>query len=367
MNQHWHAWSSLGKLPGWSHLHQIVAGKNLDGRLEIFAVSTDGSLWQIWQTAANNGWSHWESRGKPTAEGIERTSSAVGPSLAVGQNQDGRLVVCAVAAREAWIVQQLSPNNGWGRWESLGQPSGSGGVISLQVGPNRDGRLQVFTIEYANRLASRRQTAPTGGWSDWDADFPHDDRLPFKSFAIGQNEDGRLELVTDLSGILALVTQSAPGEPFRSGFGNAGITASGTIDPLTVARNPDGTLEAATAIKGRLMHLQQRVPNQLPSSGGGGWARHDLGCPAENSPVRYPVLASDRHGHLAVFAEGQDGGLWHRRKASSAAAWSDWQNLDAPTGSKEGVLSVAVEKNSDGRLEAFVVQGGELWHTWETQ
>jgi hypothetical protein len=106
MNKHWHELKSLGKPPGWFHLHHIAVGKNLDGRLEAFAVSTDGLLWQIWQTAADNGWSHWESRGKPTVGEIELTSPAVGKSLVVERNEDGRLEAFVVHHGELWHTWQ---------------------------------------------------------------------------------------------------------------------------------------------------------------------------------------------------------------------------------------------------------------------
>jgi len=44
-------------------LQTCVGTRNADGRLEIFGVGTDNALWHIWQTAPNNGWSGWESRG----------------------------------------------------------------------------------------------------------------------------------------------------------------------------------------------------------------------------------------------------------------------------------------------------------------
>jgi hypothetical protein len=367
MKKHWHGWSSLGKPPGWSHLHQVAVGKNLDGRLEVFAVSTDGSLWQIWQTATNNGWSHWENRGKPSAGGIELASPAVGKSMTVGRYQDGRLLVCVVASRKAWVISQTSPNNGWGQWQPLDQPPGSGGIVSLEVARNSDGRLQLFAITYANRLASRQQTIPNGDWREWDTDFPHDDRLPFKSFAVGQNEDGRLELVTSLSGILALVTQDERSGPFRGGFGNTGISTPDNIDTLTMARNPDGTLEAAITIDGRLVHIRQHVPNQPPSPGGGGWARHDLDRPAEHVAVRLPVLAANRDGLLEVFVRGSDRNLWHRWQPAPSGNWSDWHSLGSPLDAEEGFFFLDVRQNQDGRLEVFIVHRGELWHTSQTE
>ena len=38
-----------------------AVGRNLDGRLEVFAIWSDGNSHHIWQTVANNGWSNWDS------------------------------------------------------------------------------------------------------------------------------------------------------------------------------------------------------------------------------------------------------------------------------------------------------------------
>lgn len=366
MENNWHNWNLLGKPGGWPHLHHIAVGHNLDGRQEVFAVDTQGALWQVWQTALNNGWSHWENRGKPTAEGIALSSPAVGRSLVVRANQDGRLAVFAIASRSLYSVEQTAPSNGWGDWQHLGHPPGSSGVVSLDAAQNPDGRLQLFTIGSDGHMASRRQAEPGGDWDAWETDFPHDDQFPFKSFAAGQNEDGRLELITKLSGTLALVTQSEPGRGFRSGFGNAGISASpDAIGSLAMARNQDGTLEAAMAIDGRLVHIRQHVPNQLPSPGGGGWARHNLERPANHITVRSPVLAANREGGLEVFVQGSDGNLWHRRRTPPGGSWSDWHNLAAPSDTGEGFASLAVGQNQDGRLEVFAVHKGALQNTWQ--
>ena len=269
-----------------------------------------------------------------------------------------------MSSREAWSISQTSPNNGWGEWQRLGRPHGSGGLVSLDVVQNLDGRLQVFALGFIGGLASLSQSAPNGDWGEWDRNFPHDPTIPLISFVAGQNEDGRLELIANLSGILALVTQAEPGGAFRSGFGNAGISTPNSIGTLTMARNPDGTLEAATTIDEHLVHIRQHVPNQLPSPGGRGWARHDLGRPAEHIAVRCPVLATDRDGSLALFAQGSDGNLWCLGLNGDRR---DWQNLGAPADTGEAFHSFDVGQNQNGLLQAFMVRGGELWRIGQTE
>jgi len=60
----WGTWIPLGlTLPG---LCPVATARNGDGRLEVFALSDtahESTLWHIWQTAANNGWSSAASLG----------------------------------------------------------------------------------------------------------------------------------------------------------------------------------------------------------------------------------------------------------------------------------------------------------------
>ena len=43
----------------------ICVMQNKDGRLEVFLVKQDGSVWHRWQKAPNGAWSDWASFGKP--------------------------------------------------------------------------------------------------------------------------------------------------------------------------------------------------------------------------------------------------------------------------------------------------------------
>jgi hypothetical protein len=64
-----------------------AVARNLDGRLEVFAVWSDNNLHHIWQTAPNNGWSNWQCLGGGLAF----------PHPAVGPNADARLEVFALS------------------------------------------------------------------------------------------------------------------------------------------------------------------------------------------------------------------------------------------------------------------------------
>jgi len=121
------------------------------GRLEVFARGGDHSLWHIWQTAPNDGWSSWASLGgwidAPT----------------VTRNTDGRLEAFVIGANNAlWHIWQTTPGGGWSSWASLG-----GWIDMTEVGQNADGRLEVFACGGNGGLWHIWQTTPGGGWSSW--------------------------------------------------------------------------------------------------------------------------------------------------------------------------------------------------------
>ena len=94
-------WESLGG--SWHH--EPLVTRNADGRLELFVVGDDTRVYQIWQTAPNNGWSRW-------ANGCRWTSWYAMP--AGTNNADGRLEIFLrgndTQLYHAW---QTAPSNGW--------------------------------------------------------------------------------------------------------------------------------------------------------------------------------------------------------------------------------------------------------------
>src|SRR5919197_1243718 len=112
----WSGWGVLGAPPGGVAPRFLVAGRNADGRLELFVLGTAGDLWHIWQQPAPaGGWSGWDSLGAPPGTALI--------SLALGRNADGRLEAVAVATDGAlWHTWQVSQNSGWRGWGSLGAP-----------------------------------------------------------------------------------------------------------------------------------------------------------------------------------------------------------------------------------------------------
>lgn len=118
----WSGWAPLGTPPNVHAVTVPIVGQNADGRLEVFTIGSDGALWHIWQTRPGQGpWSNWFSSGRPAAS-VSNTS----PALAVSQNLDGRLEVFTVGSDGAlWHLWQSRPNGTWSTWASLGFPTGA--------------------------------------------------------------------------------------------------------------------------------------------------------------------------------------------------------------------------------------------------
>ncbi|MBV9357059.1 MAG: hypothetical protein JO023_16220, partial [Chloroflexi bacterium] len=187
----------------------VAAGA--DGRLELFAVTTVGTLAHQWQVPSG-GWSGWYSHGSPR-------ESTVYPGLALAPSADGRLELFAIGADLAlYHIWQTAPNNGWSPWYSHGnagagagpQPIGSGLLPAPAVAPARDGRLELFVVGTDGFLYHTWQTAPNNGWSPW---YSHGNGgsplLP--SPAVAPSEDGRLEVfATGSDGALYHTWQTAP-------------------------------------------------------------------------------------------------------------------------------------------------------------
>src|SRR6266566_2719587 len=252
-------WTSLGK-PTVTIKSSPSVGQNTGGRLEVFTIGSDGTLWHIWQTIAGKSWSNWNPLNKPL-----NTNVLVMPG--VGKNADGRLEVFTVGTDGAlWHIYQVAPNGTWSSWTPQGKPPNLNAVNAPIVAQNADGRLEAFTVGADGALWHVWQTTPNGTWSNW---------------------------------------------------ASLGLPAGASItSPPTVGKNKDGHLEVlVSGHDGALWHIWQTVP-------GNGWGNWDsLGTPPNIAINPSPFVSKNDDGRLEAFVNGSDGTLWHCWQVAPGGPW----------------------------------------------
>jgi hypothetical protein len=295
-----------------------VVGTNADGRIEISAIGNDHALWQRSQVAPNNGWSEWRSLGTPGSD-IGLTDR-----LVVGKNQDGRQEVFAIATDgNIWQIWQTTPNGNWSSWRRLGQPSvGIRRADRISVGSNQDLRQELFVMGIDNALWHIWQVAPNVGWSDWaslgqprDQGFgePPKDR-DLSNPLVQKNADGHLEVFAPGNGAFCNRWQEAPNSNvWRHEGWNAkpspevGVGLTWLDAALNVAGPLNRHIEVlGFADDGALWHAWQIDEKPFWSQ----W--HSLGSP----PPRIRegdrlTIGANQDGRLETFVMAEDGAVWH--------------------------------------------------------
>ena len=133
----------------------IALGQNADGRLELFYVGTDSRLYHRWQTSLGGGLSKNGWTGEVLFPGaIDGAKPGSALSVAVGQNADGRLeLFYSTPVGRLFHRWQTSPNGGPSKNDWTGEaafPSLSNQMrFSQQVIQNADGRLEIFYLQQA--------------------------------------------------------------------------------------------------------------------------------------------------------------------------------------------------------------------------
>lgn len=303
--------------------------RNLDGRLQVFYKSSDGSIQYFVQTAA--GASTWTG---PISLGGVGTSNPVAIA-----NADGRLEVF-VKGTDNGLYHQWQTTPGGNTWSGF-FPLGGSAAGDPAVARNTNGKLQVVYRGGDNLLYTYAQTSQ--GSSTW--------TTPQNLFgtliadpAVGVNNDGRLEVFAVMSDNgLSHIWQTTAGSTTWSGWFGLG----GFLDPVKpdVARNTDGLLQVFYRefgmAGGGLAYVKQS-----PGSPGG-WSNHtSLG----SSLTTPPTVGINGDGRLEVFARAGDNTLQHIwQTAPSGSTWSMWISLGggltsgaAPAQNGNGKLSVVV-------------------------
>jgi hypothetical protein len=326
------------------------------GRLRLFAVAQDGSLYQRSQTHPNNGWSAWTTLDQPVLPGqgpiplsaADFRCPAAGPFNLI--DQVGFSVLATDFAGN--LYRRIAPflDGPWRAWEQLGTVVAGSPTVVLTAGLVN----YLFAVDTSQVLVELSDAAPGGYLSHTGASL-------LGTPAVGSNTAGLLEvLVHDFN--LGLAHQwQVPGGGWSAWFWHGEPPGSLIDSSPAVAANADGRLEVFVVTSaGVLFHKWQTAP----SNGWSDW--QSLGSPATRL-WQSVTAAANTDGRLEAFAVNADGVLFHKWQTTPGGGWSGWQSHGNPGTRLSVNYSVAVVANADGRLEAFAVDiDGVLFHKWQT-
>ncbi|HEX4716006.1 MAG TPA: hypothetical protein VH164_13860, partial [Ktedonobacteraceae bacterium] len=191
-NGRWTGWMTLPS--GHTFNSDPVVGVNANGMLELFARGTDNHIWTTWQSTvgSSTSWAAWVPSSSSSTSQFQGTPSVV-------QNSDGRLeVVARRSDGTIWHNYQLAPSGSWSSWSEV-QVSGPTFHGDPVIAANGDGRLEAFARGSDNNLwhAWEQTSNSSTSWSNWSVVTGSSQFQGTPSVAV--NSDGRMEVVARLS------------------------------------------------------------------------------------------------------------------------------------------------------------------------
>jgi hypothetical protein len=168
--------------------------------LEVFLIGSDGQLHHIWQLGAWKGWSGWgDSLGAPPPGIAPITppfNAGLGSGPCVGSNADGRLEVFVIGNDNSiWHRWQVAPNSGWSAWSQLvsfqGEEALSGVLASSR---ETNGCLAVFAYTVNGVIFYMDQSAPDNGWGQFTELMPMELSFASPPAASSCNQPPQLQL-----------------------------------------------------------------------------------------------------------------------------------------------------------------------------
>ena len=154
-----------------------------DGRLEVFALSSNQDLVHIWHEPGANAWSPWDSLGKPPGVDL-LTSPVVAP---LGQ---GRSAVFTRGSDGALWTKWRKQNWWWSEeWASLG---GRETISAPAIAADKDWRLRAFIVKSDTTVHFNFQQGPQWGWGNWGRLFSPPDCGAIRNPAAVRTTDGTI-------------------------------------------------------------------------------------------------------------------------------------------------------------------------------
>ena len=305
-------------------------GRHVDGRLELFPVTRDGGVENVFETSPNGPWSGPSGFGPPLA---------VRETVAVN-HKSGRMEVFAVGADNSiWNRFESAPNGPWSGWSNFA-PAGSASSV-LAARHHNSNRLEIFAVKPDGSVWNRFESTPDGPWSDWNVFAHAGSRI--RSATVAAHQDNRLEVfAVTADGAVLNKYQTTPDGAWSDwdSFAPAGSAAY-----LKTARHGSGRLEVfAVKPDGAIINKFESTPN-APWSGWNGFA--DPGT----ASISRTALAVATHagGRLELFAVRPDGAVTNRFESTPDGPWSGWNGFADPG----HAVTVNATRHADNRLEVF--------------
>lgn len=183
----WTAWSPFEAIPGGG-AHAVAAGRLPDGQLQLFATNAAGTVYTCWKstTDPSASWTAWSA--------FNNVGSGV-TQLAIGPLSDGRLQLFAISSGGSISSCWKATTDSHSAWTSGSAfPPLPGGAAVIAMAPLSDRRLQLFAANPAGTLYScwKTTTDSSAHWTAWSAFAP----VPQSTvgLAAGNLEDGRIQL-----------------------------------------------------------------------------------------------------------------------------------------------------------------------------
>lgn len=188
--QGWTGWKTLYG----TNLKQIVCETGIGGRIVLFALSNDGSVYHIWQTEAGSlSWSNWAPLGGSELQ-----------KIVVKSNADGRLALFALGGDyRVYEIEQTSVGGSWTDWTTLNGNK----IIDITSEISGGGRLTIFALTGVGAIEHVWQWNPGGtAWSGW---------TPlgsgFRKFSTCQLKDGSMSVFAETkNGEIKIIQQQFP-------------------------------------------------------------------------------------------------------------------------------------------------------------
>lgn len=305
---------------------------NKAGVMELFAKTPSGTVYHMWQTSPNGGWTPWSSMG----------GTAASEPVAVTNRTGGNTVFARFTDDNLYYNWQNGSGGAWSGWLNLGGPVAG----RPAVGKSPDGRMDVFCRMLDGSIQHKWESASTG-WQSWVSLGGNVAGDP----VVGLNWEGREEVFVR-GGDNQLYHAWQRNDGTWSGFASLGGPVAG--EPA-VGKVSDGRIEIYCRFADGSMRHNWQTSRNVGTSWNG-WVTYSGSTSFDMAAARTPGFIQE------IYSCSSSGAILRAYQTSLDGGWSSWESLG---GTSE--CAPIVSHNEDGRIQIFIVQSdGRVWSKWRT-